>query len=164
MKIGSTKREIIVALKERSKTVSELSRELKLAKPSIYKHLIILKSYGVVERMTNGNRFVYYRLTEKGRKVLDLVLSVVISTLSSILAYVFAQGFQDFQDVQVKQVRYAGGMLPQPIPTPLISHFPHSPSYSKSPTMAAILAFIFIFIITFFSFKLYRDYRINNKI
>ena len=162
MKIGSTKRAIIKALNERNKTVSELSKELGLSKTSVYQHLVALHSKGVVERITNGNVFVYYKLTEKGREILDLMLSGIISTLSSILAYVFTQSFQDFQnfrDVQVKQVRYAGGGA-FPLPT---FHL-HYPSHSTSPTMAAILAFIFVFIITFFSFKLHRDYQSNNKI
>lgn len=161
MKIGSTKREIIKALDERNKTVSELSKELGLAKSSIYKHLVTLNSKGIVERITNGNRFVYYRLTGKGKEILDLVLSLIISSISSIIAYMYVHP----QHFQVKEAKYLGGSpLPLPQPTPiLIEHSAH-PTYTTTPNpMAAILAFIFVFIITFLSFRLYRVYRIEKK-
>ncbi len=155
MKIGSTKREIIRALDERSKTVSELSKELGLAKSSIYNHLVTLNIKGIVERITNGNKFVYYRLTERGKEILDVLLSFIVSSISAVAAYVFIHP-QEFQAKMVK----AGGSLPIPqpvVPKPyLIVVDSTHPTHMTSNLMATILAFIFVFIITFFSLKLFR--------
>ena len=155
MKIGSTKREIIRALDERSKTVSELSKELGLAKSSIYNHLVTLNIKGIVERITNGNKFVYYRLTERGKEILDVLLSFIVSSISAVAAYVFIHP----QEFQAKMVKAGGSLpIPQPVvpkPYPIVVDSTH-PTHMTSNLMAAILAFIFVFIITFFSLKLYR--------
>ena len=154
MKIGSTKREIIRALDERSKTVSELSKELGLAKSSIYNHLVTLNIKGIVERITNGNKFVYYRLTERGKEILDVLLSFIVSSISAMAAYVFIHP----QEFQAKMVKAGSLPIPQPVvpkPYPIVVDSTH-PAHTTSNLMAAILAFIFVFIITFFSLKLYR--------
>ncbi len=79
---------ILKSLKERRKTVAELSRELNLSKSTIHEHLTKLVEIGFVERKTNPNRkWVYYELTEKGHSFLRselwklIMLSVAMITI-----------------------------------------------------------------------------------
>jgi len=79
---------ILKSLKERRKTVAELSRELNLSKSTIHEHLAKLMEIGFVERKTNPNRkWVYYELTEKGHSFLRselwklIMLSVAMVTI-----------------------------------------------------------------------------------
>ena len=79
---------ILKSLKERRKTVAELSRELNLSKSTIHEHLMKLMEIGFVERKNNTNRkWVYYELTEKGHRFLKselwklIMLSVAMITI-----------------------------------------------------------------------------------
>jgi DNA-binding HxlR family transcriptional regulator len=149
---SQTRLEIIKSLKDRNKTLSELSRELGISKPSIYRHLKILYFYGIVERIKNGNKFVYYRLTEKGREVADLIVSLAVSALGSALAYTATyHGESVAFDISVEQApKYApAGGFPTPTPAKIVQT-------ATDPVMASILAFVFIFVIVFFSIKLIR--------
>lgn len=81
---------ILKSLKERRKTIAELSRELNLSKSTIHEHLAKLMEIGFVERKTNPNRkWVYYELTEKGHSFLKselwklIMLSVAMITIVS---------------------------------------------------------------------------------
>lgn len=80
---SGTRKEILSNLRGRNKTLSELSREIGVSKPAILKHLYVLSSSDVVERVKNGNRFIYYRITEKGRRVTDLMVSIFAAIVSS---------------------------------------------------------------------------------
>ena len=54
---------MLKSLKERRKTVAELSREPNLSKSTIHEHLTKLMEIGFVERKTNPNRkWFYYEL------------------------------------------------------------------------------------------------------
>ena len=78
---------ILKSLKERRKTVAELSRELDLSKSTIHEHLAKLMEIGFVERKTNPNRkWVYYELTEKGRSFLRSELWKLIMLSVAIVA------------------------------------------------------------------------------
>ncbi len=86
---SGTRKEILSNLRGRNKTLSELSREVGVSKPAVLKHLYLLSSSHVVERVKNGNRFVYYRITEKGRRVTDLMVSIFAAVLGSFAVHRF---------------------------------------------------------------------------
>jgi len=82
---------ILKSLKERRKTVAELSRELNLSKSTIHEQLAKLMEIGFVERKTNPNRkWVYYELTEKGHSFLRsklwklIMLSVAMAIVGGV--------------------------------------------------------------------------------
>lgn len=92
-RLSSTKIKIIQSLKERRKTLSEISRELDLSKSTVHAHLDDLCEAGFVRRLDNNNhKWVYYELTEKAelflkkylRKTALIISSSVISLLASI--------------------------------------------------------------------------------
>ncbi|WP_456330337.1 winged helix-turn-helix domain-containing protein [Archaeoglobus sp.] len=78
--------EIIKSLKERRKTVTELSRELNLSKSTVHEHLTKLVETGFVERKRN-RKWVYYELTDKGQRFLRsefwklIMLSIAMVTI-----------------------------------------------------------------------------------
>lgn len=86
---SGTRKEILSNLRGRNKTLSELSREVGVSKPAVLKHLYLLANSQVVERVKNGNRFIYYRITEKGRRVTDLMVSIFAAVLSSFAVHRF---------------------------------------------------------------------------
>ncbi|MFO7966437.1 MAG: winged helix-turn-helix domain-containing protein [Archaeoglobaceae archaeon] len=86
---SGTRKEILSNLRGRNKTLSELSRDVGVSKPAVLKHLYLLSSSQVVERVKNGNRFIYYRITEKGRRVTDLMVSIFTAVLSSFAVHRF---------------------------------------------------------------------------
>ncbi len=62
--------EILKRLDNRAKTVSELSRETQFYKSAVHRHLSRLVESELVERKSGFNKWVYYCLTEKGKKIL----------------------------------------------------------------------------------------------
>ena len=60
--------DILKKLDERAKTISELSREINIYKSSIHRHLRRLVESGLVEKHNDSHKWVYYCLTNKGKK------------------------------------------------------------------------------------------------
>ncbi|MEM7818760.1 MAG: DUF5667 domain-containing protein [Candidatus Aenigmatarchaeota archaeon] len=66
-----TRVDILKALEERPMTASELSRFLNKHVTTISEHLEILKKSNLVERVERpGRKWVYYRLTREGKRIL----------------------------------------------------------------------------------------------
>ena len=154
--------EILRALKDRNKTLSELSRELGLSKATLFRHLAVLQSQGIVRRVENGNRFVYYKLSQKGREILEVLLSAVAALTGSVIAYLSAHRLST---PELKDVSAPPPSAPAPTPAPtapaggFLPEMPgigHGETFSSttSPAAAAILAFLFIFVIVLLSLKL----------
>lgn len=83
---SSTRIEILKKLSERNHTVSELSRILNLSKPTVLHHMRVLEAAGLIRRVDDERKWVYYQLTEKGRVVIrlrriKLLLSILILAL-----------------------------------------------------------------------------------
>jgi DNA-binding MarR family transcriptional regulator len=101
--LSQTRIEILKALKKRNKTLSELSKELGLSKATLFRHLAILQAEGIVKRIENGNRFVYYKLSQKGREILEILLSAIAALTGSVVAYISAYRLsgvsESFQDL-----------------------------------------------------------------
>src|SRR6267378_8627784 len=61
---------ILKRLDARRETVTDLSNLLALIKPTLLEHLEKLQSAGLVKRIDEGRKWIYYELTDKGRKIL----------------------------------------------------------------------------------------------
>src|SRR3972149_4522061 len=77
---------ILKKLDERRATVTDLSSLLDLSKPTLLEHLEKLQAAGLVKRMDEGRKWIYYELTGKGHKILHpervtIVLSLCLSVL-----------------------------------------------------------------------------------
>jgi len=62
--------EILKRLDARRETVTDLSNLLTLSKPTLLEHLEKLQSAGLVKRIDEGRKWIYYELSVKGRKIL----------------------------------------------------------------------------------------------
>jgi len=85
---------MIKSLKERRKTLSELSEELKISASTASEHLDILEKYGLVKKIDEGRKWKYYELTDKGNKIMKpygfnaiVVLSIIL--VIAVSAYFF---------------------------------------------------------------------------
>src|SRR5205823_10333767 len=54
----------------RRETVTDLSNLLQLSTPTLLEHLEKLQTAGLVKRIDEGRKWIYYELTDKGRKIL----------------------------------------------------------------------------------------------
>jgi len=144
---------ILKALQERNKTLSELSRELGVTKPSLLYHMLKLSERGLVRRVQNGNKFVYYSLTEKGKNFVRLLVSLISS---SVLSYVLASLSSSDKTTSEK------------LPALLYSNLVYQTIHNEIPVLynsttctnyyvAFILAFVFIFAIVYLSLRLIQD-------
>jgi len=80
--------EILKRLDERRATVTDLSTLMALSKPTLLEHLEKLQAAGLVKRMDEGRKWIYYELTGKGHKILhpERVTIIVSLCLSILLA------------------------------------------------------------------------------
>lgn len=88
---SDTRLQIMKALDARRLTVSELSRALDLNKATVFEHLKQLAQADLVKKEDEGRKWVYYKLTWKGKKVLhpeDVQFMLLLAT-----ATVSAAGF-----------------------------------------------------------------------
>jgi DNA-binding transcriptional ArsR family regulator len=74
--------DILKKLDEKQMTVTDLARALKISKSTAHKHLERLVEVGLVERKDTHRKWVYYRITRKGAKVLhpeNVTVSLLLS-------------------------------------------------------------------------------------
>jgi len=90
---------LLKALKQRRKTLTELSAELKLSPSSVKEHLEVLEGTDLIRKMDEGHKWKYYELTRKGLGIVtpkELRVFVLLSiSLMALLASSFmlsAQG------------------------------------------------------------------------
>jgi len=91
---------ILKRLDVRRETVTDLSGLLNLSKPTLLEHLEKLQAAGLVKRIDEGRKWIYYALSDKGRKILHpervaitLALAVAVVLAGIGVFYVlFASG------------------------------------------------------------------------
>ncbi len=87
---ADTRRDIIKQLSERQMTASELSRALKKHVTTVSEHLEVLQKNNLVQRIERpGHKWIYYKLTHDGTKLLKptsyhwvFVLSISVLTIA----------------------------------------------------------------------------------
>lgn len=68
---SDTRASIAKLLRERNHTLSELSKRLNMASPTVKTHLDKLVKAEIVRQLDEGRKWKYYALTRKGRKLLE---------------------------------------------------------------------------------------------
>jgi DNA-binding transcriptional ArsR family regulator len=68
---SETRVAILRALAEHQMTLTELAERLGISKPGVMKHLELLQEAGLVIRDPPERKWIYYRLTTKGERILD---------------------------------------------------------------------------------------------
>ncbi len=68
---SSTRLQVLRALDDRRKTLSELAKELDLNKATVHEHLGILLATGLIKKRDDeGRKWIYYELTWQGERLL----------------------------------------------------------------------------------------------
>lgn len=88
---ADTRMDILKSLKQRRKTSSELSKELKLAPSTILEHLGKLEGADLVKREETGHKWIYYNLTKKGTNLVKPRIPVpLVIVLGLVVILVFS--------------------------------------------------------------------------
>ncbi|HWH08608.1 MAG TPA: winged helix-turn-helix domain-containing protein [Candidatus Thermoplasmatota archaeon] len=85
---SDTRLDILKALDERQKTVTELARELDLNKATVFEHLEKLAEVGLIQKLEDDRKWVYWQLTWTGRRLLHpeaITLALVLSSAAGSL-------------------------------------------------------------------------------
>jgi DNA-binding transcriptional ArsR family regulator len=98
---SETRIDLLKKLDTRQMTISELSRELDMAKSSIHEHLAKMASSGLVEKFDNGHKWTYYYLTRKGRNILHPHETAKILVLLGVSLLAIARGALDVFSLRV---------------------------------------------------------------
>jgi DNA-binding transcriptional ArsR family regulator len=87
---SETRANIIRLLKERNHTLTEISKKLKMAAPTIKQHLGILENADLIQELDEGRKWKYYELTRKGKNIFaaETPVNVLIVLGASIIALV----------------------------------------------------------------------------
>ena len=104
---SDTRIEILKRLDKSQMTVTDLANDLKVNKSAVYKHLSRLLDAGLVKKLEDNRKWVYYRLSMKGMHLLHpervqiaLMLSaaVLAVTLAMVQIYTFIMGNEVVRD------------------------------------------------------------------
>jgi len=96
---SETRIAILRALSEHQMTLTDLAERLQISKPGVMKHLELLQEAGLVLREDAERKWIYYKLTTKGERILDpertrialaLGISAAVTALGAVAAVVFA--------------------------------------------------------------------------
>ncbi len=112
---SNTRIEILKKLNERRMTLTELSESLNMAKTTVKEHLDKLVEAELVRRVDEGRKWIYYELTEKGRKILypDDLTRIIL--LLSALVCMLLGSFEVFRFFTIKPSTISATPVPAPI-------------------------------------------------
>ena len=87
---SETRMEILKSIADRRKTLSELSKEIGISKSSVKEHLEKLEKAGLIKRVDEGRKWIYYEITEEGAKIVrpEPEMKVIIKFVASIAMFV----------------------------------------------------------------------------
>src|SRR6184192_164959 len=78
---------ILKRLDSRRETVTDLSNLLQLSKPTLLEHLEKLQTAGLVKRIDEGRKWIYYELTYIVRKILHPEKVAITLPLASAIVF-----------------------------------------------------------------------------
>jgi len=88
---SDTRTSIIKLLKQRNHTLTELSKKVHLAAPTVKQHLEVLEKADLIEELDEGRKWKYYHLSKKGKNIFspEPRSNILIVIGVSIIALVF---------------------------------------------------------------------------
>jgi DNA-binding transcriptional ArsR family regulator len=96
---SETRIDILKKLDTRQMTISELAREMDMAKSSIHEHLVKMVQSGLVAKFDNGHKWTYYHLTGKGRNILHPHTTAKILVFLGVSILAIASGITNILNV-----------------------------------------------------------------
>lgn len=79
-----TRIKILKSLRERRKTLSEISEEMKMSASGIKEHLEILEEAQLIKKIDDGHKWKYYELSSKGKDIVEPKKELKVWILLSI--------------------------------------------------------------------------------
>jgi len=124
---SDTRINMLKALNERRKTVTELAKSLNLSKSAAYEHLTLLTEVELVRKIETENKWVYYELTDKGLGLLRNNLKKVIFILSSAMITLAAGSYEVVRYIvgEPFTIRY----FIEPLPAEAVKMVVHEPTH-----------------------------------
>lgn len=152
------RRNILKKLTTRNKTVSELSRELKAGKSTIFYNISILQESSLVKKLENGNEFIYYELTDSAKELFDSKEKIKLAVLltSTIIAFMggIVSIYRSFENVM-------------PMPSRTIPPVPNKISIIYSLQLQYLIVGIILLIVSTFMFiyifRIMKRMKMNTK-
>ena len=157
---SETRMEILRSIADRRKTLSELSKEIGISKSSVKEHLEKLEKAGLVKRVDEGRKWIYYEITKEGAKIVrpeperrvivKFVASITmfVSGLVMLVIYYMASLKSRVQMVpsavretpvpakEIEKVVITPTQTPAPVPTPVSQTPVPAPTATPTPTPA----------------------------
>ena len=153
---SETRVNILKSLDERPKTIAELSRELSFSKSSLHEHLSKMLKVGLVERQ-EYSKWVYYKLTDKGKsilhpherlKILVLLSFSFLSLIGSIFEY-----------LRVGEIDHLVSKAPRATALRKEEAFEVAKTHSYAKPLALLVVSIILLYFAYRIWKKSRDYR-----
>lgn len=104
-----TRVKILKSLKERRKTLTEISKEQNMSVSGIKEHLETLEKVGLIEKIDDGHKWKYYELTKKGKEIVTPREVKVLIMLSISLIALIASAFFMFPPMSQMEATQTGG-------------------------------------------------------
>jgi DNA-binding transcriptional ArsR family regulator len=82
---SETRIDILKKLDERQMTVSDLAKSMKMNKATLYEHLEKMVNIGLIKKIKGERKWVYYKVTWKGKNILHPQRTKIIVLLSVFL-------------------------------------------------------------------------------
>jgi DNA-binding transcriptional ArsR family regulator len=148
---------ILSQLKSRPHTVSELSRVTGYSKPTLFYHLERLLETGMVKRVENGRKWVYYELTEKGRRIIKQDIALMVSFLVAGISAILAATYRLLKPkgLEIERAAFPVKAPVKETPTPMQTPMPPVEAIPAKPDLLA-LVLIILGLILILLFIIYR--------
>ena len=144
---SETRIEILKKLDSRRMTLSELSEEFGMSKAAVKEHLDKLVEAGLIKRVDEGRKWIYYELTKKGKGVLHPESKRIIFLLSSATASIVGGLFELYKFfsltkpvLTVEKAARIPIATPAPTPAPETVKITPTPLPTPTPVPASKLA------------------------
>lgn len=162
-----TRINILKVLSRKQQTLSDLSQILSLSAPALKEHLTVLEKVQMIQKLEEGRKWKYYRITEKGldllfpeRKRIWITLSLLIlSVIGSVASF-----FQYFSSSKISALS-AGAFEEASAAAPQLAKAPaqHPYTFQMPPFIFPILTLIFLLILIYYLLK-YRKSKYSKII
>lgn len=111
---SETRAGIIKLLRERNHTLTELSKKLRLAAPTVKQHLGILQTAEIIQELDEGRKWKYYSLTRKGKNMFSPETPVNIFIVLGITVIALVGTLYSFLSaIESRVMLYASNALPR---------------------------------------------------
>ncbi len=112
---SETRAGIIRLLKQRNHTLTELSKKLRLAAPTIKQHLSVLENAELIQELDEGRKWKYYCLTRKGKNIFAAETPVNVFIVLGISILALAGIFYSFIGMLSMQAMSAAPQSASPV-------------------------------------------------